>query len=235
METMQAVNCRTAKSSISGDFLDKLSSSARQDLESIQTPSNLPANKVIFTEREASRGVYIVLAGEIKLSINSQDGKRLCLRIARAGEILGLASTLSGGGYELSAETLYPVRTAHIGRTDFLNFLARHPDAYRAVTHELSRHVNIACERLRDVGLSSSAPEKLARLLLDWSENGNTTECGTRFRFCLTHEQIGEFIGASRETVTRTMGQFKDRRLVGFQGSMMTIHNRAALASYARG
>ena len=58
---------------------------------------------------------------------------------------------------------------------------------------------------------------------------------GTRFRFCLTHEQIGEFIGASRETVTRTMGTFKHRRLVAFQGSMITIPNRTALASYARG
>jgi CRP/FNR family transcriptional regulator len=93
----------------------------------------------------------------------------------------------------------------------------------------------MACAQLRTVGLSTSAPEKLARLLLDWSEGGQTTELGTRFRFCLTHEQIGEFIGTSRETVTRTMGAFKHRRLLSFQGSMLTISNRSALANYARG
>ena len=82
--------------------------------------------------------------------------------------------------------------------------------------------------------MSSSAPEKLARLLLDWSETGQTTECGARFRFSLTHEEIGEFIGASRETVTRTLSVFKSRQLVAFKGSMLTIPSRMALESYAQ-
>jgi CRP/FNR family transcriptional regulator len=69
---------------------------------------------------------------------------------------------------------------------------------------------------------------------LDWSQNGQSTENGTRFRFCLTHEEIGECIGASRETVTRTLSTFKLRRLVAFNGSTLTIPNRRALESYAR-
>ena len=99
---------------------------------------------------------------------------------------------------------------------------------------ELSRNVTQACDQLRTVGLSATAPEKLARLLLDWSEGGQTTDCGgARFRFSMTHEEIGEFIGASRETVTRTLSNFKTRHLVAFQGSMLTIPNRNALAHYA--
>jgi CRP-like cAMP-binding protein len=71
-------------------------------------------------------------------------------------------------------------------------------------------------------------------LLLDLSDNGQTTECGgRRFRFSMTHEEIGEFIGASRETVLRTLGTFKTRRLVAFQGSMLTITNCTALANCA--
>ena len=58
-----------------------------------------PANYVLFSEKEEGRGVYIVLEGEVKLSINSSDGRRLSLRIARKGEILGLASALSGQPY----------------------------------------------------------------------------------------------------------------------------------------
>ena len=173
-------------------------------------------------------------SGEVKLSINSSDGQKAELAHRKKGGVLGLASTLSGSPYELTAETLYPARLAHIGRQAFLSFLARHPEVYQVATEELSRHVHIACAQLRTVGLSTSAPEKLARLLLDWSEQGQTTERGTRFRFCLTHEQIGEFIGTSRETVTRTMCVFKHRRLLSFQGSMLTIPNRSALANYAR-
>ena len=231
--TRKPTSCRTSQPQPTGKFFDKLTPAALEDLATMQSPIAYPANRILFSEKEATRGVFVVLAGEVKLSINSSEGRRLSLRIAKKGEILGLASALSGNSYELTAETLYPATIAPIDRQDFLNFLMRHPEAYQAVTEELSRHVSIACERLRAVGLSTSAPEKLARLLLDWSENGQTTGSGTRFRFCLTHEQIGEFIGASRETVTRTMGAFKHRRLIAFQGSMVTIPNISALEHFA--
>jgi len=234
MDSMhKPTNCRMTQPQPAGVFFDKLTPAALEDLRSMENPSSYPANRILFSEKEPARGVFVVLSGEVKLSINSSEGRRLSLRIAKKGEILGLGSALSGNSYELTAETLYPATIAPIGRQDFLDFLSRHPEAYLAVTEELSRHARIACERLRAVGLSNSAPEKLARLLLDWSEDGQATDIGTRFRFCLTHEQIGEFIGTSRETVTRTMGAFKHRRLVAFQGSMLTIPNKSALESFA--
>ncbi len=226
-------NCRN-QSNRAGEFFSKLAPAALQDLQSMQFPSSYAANVVIFSEKDPVHGIYIVIEGEVKISINSSEGRRLSLSIARKGEILGMASTLSGSPYDVTAETLFPAKVAHIGRRDFLNFLTRHPEAYQTVIEELSRNVSKACDQLRTVGLSATAPEKLARLLLDWSENGQVTECGgMRFRFSMTHEEIGEFIGASRETVTRTLSTFKTRRLVAFQGSMITIPSRTALANYA--
>lgn len=227
-----STSCRNPLSS-RVSMLDKLSASARADLESLAHESSYSPNNAIFTERELAHGLYFVRSGEIRISINSAEGKRLSLRIARAGDVLGLASILSGGTYTDTAETLYPTRLAYISRHDFLAFLTKHPDAYPAVLEEISRKVFTACEQLRTVALSNSAPEKLARLLLEWSENSHTSEEGCRIRMPLTHEQIGEFIGASRETVTRTLTNFKHRRLVSVEGSMLTIPNLEALASYA--
>ncbi|HVZ82631.1 MAG TPA: Crp/Fnr family transcriptional regulator [Terracidiphilus sp.] len=214
--------------------IGKFSPAAQKDLMSLATALSYPAGHVLFAEREAARGIYIVLEGAVKLSINSSDGRRLSLRIAQKGEILGLTSTISGNAYELTAETLYPAKIAPVGRREFLGFLARHPEAYQTVSEELTREFMLACEQLRTVGLASSAPEKLARLLLDWSAQGQAVDAGAKFRFPLTHEEIGEFIGASRETVTRTLTAFKNRRLVSFHGSMLTIPNKSALADYAR-
>jgi len=216
------------------DFLNRLSPAALDDLASLEPPVHYEPGAILFSEQELPTGVFLVLEGEVKLSMNSSDGKRLILRIARAGEALGLTSALSGSPSEITAETLYSSKIIPIGRRAFLDFLMRHPEAYQVVTEELSRELNKACEQLRTVGLSSSAPEKLARLLLDWSQNGQSTESGTRFRFCLTHEEIGECIGASRETVTRTLSTFKLRRLVALNGSTLTIPNRRALECYAR-
>lgn len=219
---------------LDGEFFKKLSLEALKDLSAMAIPLNYPAGKVLFSEKDPASGVYIVMEGEVKLSMNSSDGRRLILRIARKGEILGLASALSGKSSEMTAEALYPAKIAPISRRDFVNFLMRHPEVYQTVTEELSRDYTMACEQLRTVGLSNSAPVKLARLLLDWSQNGKTNETGTHFRFPLTHGEIGEFIGASRETVTRTLSVFKSRHLVAFHGSMLTIPNRDALETYAQ-
>ena len=86
-----------------------------------------------------------------------------------------------------------------------------------------------ACEQLRTVGLSSSAPEKVARLLLDWASEGKPTKSGTQIKLPLTHQEIAEFVGTTRETVTRTLSEFKNKHLVVLQGSTLTITNRAAL------
>jgi CRP/FNR family transcriptional regulator, cyclic AMP receptor protein len=211
------------------EFFSSLSAPALADLEVLLVPVSHPASKVLFSETQPSDGVRIVIEGEVKLSINSTDGRRLSLRIAKPGEILGLSSTLSGNPYEMTADTLYPAKIAHISRTEFLHFLARHPEVYEIVTREVSRSYNLACEQLRMVGLSTSVPERLACLLLRWSESG------TRCRVALTHEEIGEFIGASRETVTRTLSVFKNRRLVAQHGCTIEIPSRDALENYARG
>jgi CRP/FNR family transcriptional regulator len=212
---------------------DKLSREAADDLASLMHPSSYPAKMVLFSENEPSNYIYVVLEGEVKLSMNSSEGKRLILRIARKGEIVGLSSLFTGNPYELTAETLYPCVLACIERREYLNYLMRHPEVYQTLIEELGRQLTQACEQLRTLALSASAPEKLARLLLDWSKNGQTNESGDRFRFSLTHEEVGEFIGTSRETVTRTLKVFKNLRLVTFHGSTLSIPNRTALESYA--
>lgn len=218
-----------------GEFFNLLSPAALADLETLIFPSMYPAHSVLFAETQAATGIVIVVEGEVRLSINSHDGRRLSFRIAKAGEVLGLSSTVSGKEYEMTAETLYPARIAHITRQAFLQFLNRHPETYQTVAREMIRTFNVACEQLRMVGLSTSAPERLARLLLGWSEGSENTAPGgsARCRLSLTHEEIGEFIGASRETVTRTLSVFKHRRLVSQHGSTITIPNRTALESYA--
>jgi CRP/FNR family transcriptional regulator len=218
----------------SGDFLNNLSPAAMKDFESLGNRLNLPAGGVLFSEQQPSTGVYLIRGGEVKLTINSSDGRRLILRIAKPGQILGLTSALSGNLCDMTAEVLYSSQFLSIARQDFLNFLLLYPEVYRTLTQELTRHLSMACEQLRTVGLSTTAPEKLARLFLDWSSGAQETEAGTRFRCSLTHEEIGEFIGTTRETVTRTLADFKHRRLVAFHGSTLMIPNRVALESLAR-
>lgn len=217
-----------------GDFFKQLSAEALNEFENLECISTYHENAVLFMEKQSPRGVHVVLEGQVKLSISSSEGKRLILRIAKPGEILGLASVLSGREYEMTAETLHTCKIAYVRRESFLQFLASYPAAYKSVIQELSTNYTEACEQLRTVGLSASVPERLARLLLEWSATGQQTENGTRVKISLTHEEIGEFIGTSRETVTRTLSDFKHRRLAALHGSTLMIPNRMALEMYAR-
>jgi CRP/FNR family transcriptional regulator, cyclic AMP receptor protein len=227
-------NAAVLKPYMKGEFFSALSPAALADFDTLVVPISHPANNVLFSETQPNAGVMVVVEGEVKLSINSSDGRRLSLRIAKPGEVLGFSSTLSGNAYEMTADTLYPAKIAHVSRQAFLHFMARHPEVYEVVTREISRSFNLACEQLRMVGLSTSVPERLARLLLGWSDEAPQQEKGARCRVSLTHEQIGEFIGASRETVTRTLSIFKNRRLVAQHGCTITIPSRVALEHYAR-
>ena len=232
----ESTNQASLPSYLKGEFFKSLPAEALADLEHLLAPSNYPSGMVLFCETQPASGIYVVLEGEVKLSINSPDGRRLSFRIAKAGAVLGLSSALSGGAYEMTADTLYPSKIAHISQQAFLQFMSRHPAVYQSVAREMVRTYHTACEQLRMVGLSTSVPERLARLLLVWSdEPGQKPERPARCRLSLTHEQIGEFIGASRETVTRTLSIFKNNHLVAQHGCTLTIPSRVALESYARG
>jgi CRP/FNR family transcriptional regulator len=155
------------------------------------------------------------------------------MRVAKAGEILGLMAALAGSPYEVTAETIHPCQIAFVRREDFLRFVAKHPEASQGVVKQISSQYQGACEQLRTVGLATSAQEKLARLLLTWSAGMQQTREGTQIKVPLTHEEIAEFIGTTRETVTRTLSDFKVRRLVAIHGSTLMIPSRAALESFA--
>lgn len=226
--------CQSCKLRADG-FFCQLSAPALKDFNAVKSSATYPAGALLFLEKQNPRGVFVLCAGQVKLSISSSAGKTLILRIAKPGEILGLMATMSGSPYEVTAETLHPCQVAYVRRDDFLRFVTKHPEAYQGVVKHLSTLYNGACEQLRTVGLSASAPEKLARVLLDWSTEAKDTKQGTPVGLPLTHEEIAEFIGSTRETVTRTLSEFKTRQLVALHGSTLMISNRAALETIGAG
>lgn len=224
-------NCQTCKQR-SDTFFCQLSTAASADFKAIKSQATYPAGAVLFLENQDSRGIFVLCAGEVKMSITSSAGKTLILRIAKAGEILGLMSTMSGTPYEVTAETLQPCQVAFVRRDDFLCFVSKHPEGYQGAIRQLSKNYSDACQQLRTVALCASAPEKLARLLLDWSAD---SKHNGQIKIPLTHEEIAEFIGTTRETVTRTFSEFKSRKVVVQQGSTLKICDRPALEMIGAG
>lgn len=221
-------NCLICKLRHSGFFCD-LPKGSLEELEKVKYASAYPQGAVLFVEGQAPRGVYIVCSGRVKLSTTSREGKTLILRIAQAGEVLGLHATVSGKPYELTGETLQPCQLDFIRRDDFLRFLQHHGDACLNAAEHLSQNCQNAYELIRSLGLSHSVGEKLARLLLEWASDGEETKDGIRIKISLTHEEIAQLIGTSRETVTRVLSEFREKKFAHLHGSTLMIMNRPGL------
>ena len=202
---------------------------AVQRLSTITSASSYPKGATLFVEGQAARGVFILCNGRVKLSTTSIDGRTLIVRIAEPGEVLGLPASVTGTPYELTADVVEPTQANFISQTDFLNFLREHGEVALRVAQQLGETYHAAVAEMRSIGLSRTAGEKLARFLLDWCASHGDGSAEIRATLTLTHEEIGQMIGASRETVTRLFADLKKKQLLQVKGSTLVIRNKAAL------
>jgi CRP/FNR family transcriptional regulator len=116
-----------------------------------------------------------------------------------------------------------------------MHFLEGHPEAFRASAQEMGRAYNQTCMRLRTMGVNFRVTARMAGLLLEWAESGNETGRGTTIFVGLTHEEIGQCVGTTRESVSRTLSELEHRKVIEVQGSTLTILDREALEDCAGG
>ena len=210
-------------------FFSGLSQSTLEEMNRIKHTSSYPEGAIVLMEGQAARGIYIVCQGRVKLMTTNSEGKTLIVKIAHPGEVLGLQSVVTGSAYELTVETLQPSQLAYIGCDQFLKFLKAYGDACLRATQHLSQDCQSAYDVIRSIGLCHSVPGKLARLLLQWSGDGQTSGGVVRMKMALTHEELAQLIGSSRETVTRILGDFKRRGVVELHGATLLIRDQGAL------
>ena len=221
--------CEGCRARRAHGFCD-LPDAALRDLDAVKFTTLYPRGALLFVEGQPARGVYVLCSGRVKLSATSPDARVIITRIVRAGEILGLCATLSGNAYEVTAETLEPSQVNFVRRADFLRLLSAHSEAGLRAAEQLGRNYSAALEQVRMLGLSHSAAAKLARFLLEVGDAGGRAD---RLKLALTHEEIGQLIGASRETVTRLFSEFKHENLIQVRGTTLLLNDRPALETLA--
>jgi len=223
-------SCLTCKLRAKRSFCD-LPPAALQAFESIKYATAYPRGAVLFVQGQLPRGIFVLCKGSAKLAINSPSGTTVIVKVAEPGEVLGLSATISGKPHEVTAETIDPCQVNFVKRDDFLRFLKDDVEACFKVAEQLSENYHKACKEVRWLGLSHSAAEKLAKLLLEWTSKNDGVKADSRLKLRLTHEEIAQMIGLSRETVTRLFADFRKQRLIQQNGSTLVIPDRVALKS----
>ena len=204
-------------------------------LEPIKTSVNFPKHSTLFEEGLLPDGIYILVRGKVKLSVDLKGGRTLILGIAQPGEVLGLSAIISGKPAEFKAETLTSAQFSYVERKEFLRLLGEHCELCVLVVEVLSHQLREAVEMIHYSSGSQPAAEKLAGLLLSWiSADGEVTEQGIELKLPLTQEEIGQMIGVSRETVSRLLAGLEKEGMLSLDGSRLLILNRETLEAVAK-
>jgi CRP/FNR family cyclic AMP-dependent transcriptional regulator len=210
-------------------FFCALSQESLEAFNQIKHAAVFPERAVIFIEGQAPRGIFMLCQGQAKLTTTSRDGKTFILRIAKSGEALGLHAVVTGKPYEVTVETMQPCRLNFVNREDFLRFLKAHGDACLHAAQQISRECREAYEVVRSIGLSRSVSGRVAEFLLASATDGRVMNGEVRTRLALTHEEIAQLTGTSRETITRILSEFRKKDIIELKNSTLTIHNKLAL------
>ncbi len=193
------------------------------ELDAISTRLEYPNGTTLMHQGDASTGVKIICEGRAKISTASQDGKTLLLNIASKGVILGLVSAIRQINFETTAEAYGACVVDEIDNQEFLEFLLRHRNASWQVTRMLAEENHELLVNARRVALSGTVAGNIAKLLLDWGATVNEIDGKRHFNMVLTHQEIAEMVGTTRETVTRTLASFRQSGWIRIHGASVEL------------
>jgi len=134
-----------------------------QDFDALKSLSGYGRGTILFREGSPARGIFVLCEGRAKLSVCSESGRRLTLRIAGPGEVLGLSAALADSPHEMTAELLDNAQVAMVKRKDLLRFLHEHREACLQVVNLLSQDLHTAYDRVRSVGLGRTRRTRAVR------------------------------------------------------------------------
>jgi CRP/FNR family transcriptional regulator len=151
--------------------------------------------------------------------------RQMIVRVAGPGSVLGLYAVLSHGVYEVSAESLTAAQLRPVERERFLSFLRTHKEAQMRAVQCICQEYRFALQDACRIALAETVAARLGRLLLELSHQIGEHLNGGGFRFplLLTHEEMASMACTTRETVTRTLGQFRKDGWITIDDSIITV------------
>ncbi len=226
------VGCASCSNRRPGWFCS-LGSAVLADLELATSTISLPSQAPLFTQGDDARCLYLICSGYLKLTAGRAPDRQMIVRVAGPGSMLGLYAVLSHGLYEVSAQSLTTAQLRPVERDRFLTFLRTHKEAQMRAVQCICQEYRFALQDACRIALAETVAGRLGRLLLELGLQigEQLQDGGYRFPLLLTHEEMASMTCTTRETVTRTLGQFRKDGWVTIDDSILTIHDPDRLHS----
>lgn len=185
--------------------------------------------EVIYLPGDPGESLYVVNGGRVKISKVTRDGKALTLSYCGPSEIFGETCLVAGEPREEMAEAMENSMVTQISREDFESLLRHHAELGFHMTQLLARR-RLELENKLETLVFRDVTSKLAELLLNLAEEYGVEDArGTLVALKITHQELANLIGSTRETVSLTLSQFKKKKLICSEGRRVIISDAESL------
>ncbi len=191
--------------------------------------------EIIFFEEDSSKNLYMLVNGQVKLSMLSPEGKEKVLTILQEGDLFGEISLFDHNPHPVTAEVQKKARLLTLSYDRLEEMIIARPQLALKIIESLSKKTRLLTSQVRDL-VFHDALERMASLLLRFGENfGRESESRTKIDLILTHQEIANLLGVSRVTVTKTINQLIDRELITIEDRKIILLDEEELREIADG
>ena len=215
------------------DVFSTLDKEKLSKISGITKEKHIPKNEIIYSSQDKDDQMFILKKGRVRIFKVSEDGKMITLSLLRDGDIFGTMSAIRGGVSGAYAETLEDSYICSIRQGDFYNAVKEMPEIALRLIEIINQRLKQAEDRIEDL-VFRNIPGRIAGILLKLAEQfGKDTPEGIQINFKITHQELADMVGATRETVTIILNDFKNDNLIKISEKYITIIDEEILKAWA--
>lgn len=215
-------------------FFNDLDDETYAAVRAAMTPRTVRRGEVLAREGEEGDRFWVIVSGKVKLGHTAVDGRESLIAVLGPGEIVGELSVYDPGPRTATATVLAPSTMLELDRARFLEVLSEHPNLARQLLRSLAQRLRRTNVALADL-VFSDVPGRVAKALLDLAARfGRPVAQGIRVPHDLTQEELAQLVGASRETVNKSLAEFSSRGWIQLDGRAVILLDLQRLEKRAR-
>lgn len=213
------------------DVLARMSAQDADYLRSIAQIQRFAKNDLIFHAGALGKQVYFLRSGRIKIYQPANGGKEVILWFCFPGDMFGMAEVAQGGGRVVNAVACESSEVMCVTQAQFEDFLRTHPDASLLVMQVLSCRLRTLSDVIVNL-VNDDAQTRIMKLILRLSaHHGVRVEKDIYLSLDLTHQEIADMVGTTRQTVTSVLGQLQRRGLMRLENRRILIQSPELLGT----
>ncbi|QJC22537.1 Crp/Fnr family transcriptional regulator [Arcanobacterium buesumense] len=205
------------------ELFRELDDAERADLLSLMSETTLKRGESLFHEGDSGDRLYVVTDGKVKLSHTADDGRENLIAVLGPGEIIGELTLFDLGARSSTVTAIAATSLLSLSHKDMMTYIDSHPAMAKSMLRELARRLRTTNQQMADL-VFSDVPGRVAKALLDLAERfGERTQEGIYVAHDLTQEELAHLVGASRETVNKSLADFTSRGWIRLEGRAVLL------------